>query len=148
MRRVSLWHSPVCSGRNLPPDPRPVLGRNREIDPSFLSGGEPSHNKNIYHGPVRPYIAPSLSILVSLCFPRSLPTAVLFQTLIFGDNEEGDWRNSRRTHRERVLWTALGTIIWRAGDGHTGMGSGGTNQPIGRWVHWLYSQETAQMKTR
>ena len=44
--------------------------------------------------------------------------------MIFGDNVETveglDWRNPKKVHRERSLASALGNVIWRAGDGQTG----------------------------
>lgn len=45
-----------------------------------------------------------------------------FQDMIFGDSEGCDWRNPKRSQRERSLASALTNIIWRAGDGNTGEG--------------------------
>lgn len=40
--------------------------------------------------------------------------------MIFGECAGCDWRNPKRSQRERSLTSALSTIIWRAGDGNTG----------------------------
>lgn len=53
--------------------------------------------------------------------PTSPPPPSL-QDLIFGDSAGCDWRNPKRSQRDRSLTSALSSIIWRAGDGKTGEG--------------------------
>ena len=50
-------------------------------------------------------------------------SSLTLQNLIFGgdcSSERLDWRNPKKSRRERSLTSALGNIIWRAGDGHGG----------------------------
>ncbi|CAN0154358.1 unnamed protein product [Ectocarpus sp. 12 AP-2014] len=45
--------------------------------------------------------------------------AFLLEDMIFGDCAGCDWRNPKKSQRERSLTSALSAIIWRAGDGNT-----------------------------
>ncbi|CAM9886479.1 unnamed protein product [Ectocarpus sp. 6 AP-2014] len=45
--------------------------------------------------------------------------AFVLEDMIFGDCAGCDWRNPKKSQRERSLTSALSTIIWSAGDGNT-----------------------------
>ncbi|CAM9593369.1 unnamed protein product, partial [Hapterophycus canaliculatus] len=45
--------------------------------------------------------------------------AFLLEDMVFGNCSGCEWRNPKRSQRERSLASALTSIIWRAGDGNT-----------------------------
>lgn len=45
---------------------------------------------------------------------------IFFKEMVFASRAGCEWRNPKRSQRERSLASALSTIIWRAGDGNTG----------------------------
>ncbi|CAM9718851.1 unnamed protein product [Ectocarpus fasciculatus] len=53
------------------------------------------------------------------CGVLAVVQAFLLEDMIFGDCAGCDWRNPKRSQRDRSLTSALSTIIWRAGDGNT-----------------------------
>eukprot|EP00904_Undaria_pinnatifida_P010389 jgi/Undpi1/6480/HiC_scaffold_20.g08959.m1 len=57
------------------------------------------------------------------CGVLAVVQAFMLECMIFGDSgdasEELDWRNPKRSHRERLLVSAMSSIIWRAGNGHS-----------------------------